>query len=404
MNTAALGFSKALALALEHMKPLGIENIELANSIDRVAALDLFALVEAPSVDSSLKDGYAVTYPDVAGATPENPICLNLAGHLDAGGIHTITLEPGNCVRVLTGARIPAGADAVVSEEFAKHEGNTIFFMNDIKPGQNILHRGRDVQSRTCIIQQGEKITPGIAGLIAAAGHSIVPVFRNPVVAIIGTGDEIVMPGEPLDEGQLYASNIITLNTWCKKYQMKTLMKVVPDNLDALTSTLKTLCVHADAVITSGGAWTGDRDLVARTLEGLGWREYFHQVRMGPGKAVGFGMLDNKPVFILPGGPPSNMIGFLEIALPGLLVMSGHTGSGLPRIHAGLAADLEGPNRDWTYFFFGSLEEQGEYPVFHPLKGSSRLRDMAVADAIAILPEEQEKLKKGSVISVQVLK
>ena len=139
-----------------------------------------------------------------------------------------------------------------------------------------------------------------MAGLLAAAGHSRVPVFRKPVVGIIGTGDEIVEPGKPLTEGKLYASNIITLAGWCARYKMKTRMTIVKDDHDALFNALKKLANETDALITSGGAWTGDHDLVAHVLEGLGWQKVFHRIRMGPGKAVGFGMLENKPVFVLP--------------------------------------------------------------------------------------------------------
>ena len=368
MKKLSLGLEKALSITLEHIKPLAVESIELTESTDRVAASDLYALVDSPSMDSSLKDGYAVLSHEVADATPEMPVRLKLAGHLAAGGKKDIELKPGTTVRVLTGARIPAGADAVLSEEFAKPEGNDVLVMNFAEPGRNILRRGRDVESRNCIIKQGQQISPGIIGLIAAAGHSTVPVFKNPTVAIIGTGDEIVVPGEPLAEGKLYASNIMTINAWCKRYKMKTLMTVVHDDFDTLTNTLKTLSADADAVITSGGAWTGDRDLVAQVLEGLGWQQYFHRIRIGPGKAVGFGMLDGKPVFILPGGPSSNLMGFLQIALPGLLALAGHANPNLPRINARLAADLEGRQRDWTDFFFGRLEEGEGFPVFHPLQ------------------------------------
>jgi len=196
----------------------------------------------------------------------------------------------------------------------------------------------------------------------------------------------------------------MTINAWCERYRMKTLMAVARDDFDTLTSTLKTRSADADAVITSGGAWTGECDLVVQVLEGLGWQQYFHHIRIGPGKAVGFGMLDRKPVFILPGGPPSNLIGFLEIALPGLLALAGYAMCGLPKNHARLAADLEGRERDWTRFFFGRLTEEDGSPVFHPLHGSSRLRDMAEAEAIVCIPEGKECLLKGSVITVQVLK
>jgi len=404
MKKLSLGLEKALSITLEQIRPLAVESVTLAESTDHVAASDLYALVDSPSMDSSLKDGYAVLSHEVAGATPEKPVRLNLAGVLAAGGKKEILLKPGTTVRVLTGARIPAGADAVLSEEFAKPEGNDVLVMNFAEPGRNIQPRGRDVESRSYIIKRGQQLSPGIVGLIAAAGHSMVPVFKNPTVAIIGTGDEIVVPGEPLADGKIYASNIMTIDAWCKRYKMKTLMTVVHDDFDTLTSTLKTISAEADAVITSGGAWTGDRDLVAQVFEGLGWQQYFHRIRIGPGKAVGFGMLDGKPVFILPGGPSSNLMGFLQIALPGLLALAGHAHPNLPRINARLAADLEGRERDWTDFFFGRLEEEKGFPVFHPLKSSSRLRAIAEAEAIAAIPEGQDNLLEGSVISVQLLK
>jgi molybdopterin molybdotransferase len=232
----------------------------------------------------------------------------------------------------------------------------------------------------------------------------MVPVYKNPTVAIIGTGDEVVLPGTPLTEGKLYASNILTINAWCRRYRMKTVMTVVHDDFETLTSTFRTMAAGSDALITSGGAWTGDRDFVAQVLEGLGWKQYFHRIRIGPGKAVGFGMLDKKPVFILPGGPSSNLMGFLQIALPGLLALAGHADPSLPLINARLAEDLEGRQRDWTNFFFGRLEDGADFPFFHPLRDESRLRSIAEADAIACIPEGQGVLPKGSVVPVQVLK
>ena len=404
MNTLSLGLEKALSLTLEHIRPLTVESIKLAESTDHVAGSDLYALVDSPSRDASSKDGYAVLSHEVTDATPETPVRLRLAGCLAAGGKQDIELKLGTTVRVLTGARIPADADAVVADEFVKPEGNDVLIMNSAEPGQNILPRGRDVESRKCIIKRGRQISPGMIGLMAAAGHSMVPVFKNPTVAILSIGDEMVAPGEPLAEGELYASNIMTINAWCKRYRMKTFMKVVRDDFDSLTSTLKTVSADTDAVITNGGAWTGDRDLVAHVLEGLGWQKCFHRIRIGPGKAAGFGMLGGKPVFILPGGPCSNLIGFLQIALPGLLALAGHANPGLPRIDAQLASDLEGRGRDWTHFFFGRLEEEDGFPVFHPLKGGSRLRAIAEAEAIASLPEGLDNLMGGSVISVQLLK
>jgi molybdopterin molybdotransferase len=400
----SLGLKEALRLTLECIKPLPPEKVALVDSVDRVAASDLYALVDSPSTDASLKDGYAVVSREIAGATAETPVRLRLLGSMAAGGERDIAVKQGTTVRVLTGARIPTGADAVVAEEFVKRGEGEVLIETFAEPGRNILPCGSDVASRSCILRSGRQISPGMAGLLAAAGHSTVPVFRNPVVGIIGTGDEIVEAGNPLAEGKLYASNIMTLTGWCTTYKMKARMTIVKDDHDAISDVLRMLSDETDAVITSGGAWAGDRDIVARVLEGLGWKRVFHWIRIGPGKAVGFGMLHEKPVFILPGGPSSNLMGFLQIALPGLLALSGHANPGLTGTNARLASDLRGRDPDWTDFFFGTLEPGDGLPTFYPLKKQSRLGSIAEATAVASIPEGQEYLLEGSVIYVQLLK
>lgn len=403
MKGMTLGLKEALSLTLEGIKPLPVEEVSLVESVDRVAAEDLHALVDSPSMDSSRKDGYAVLAHEVAEATAENPVRLSLVGFMAAGGEEDIEVQPGTTVRVLTGARIPAGADAVVAEEYVKRGKDEVLVESFAEP-KNILRRGSDVATGTSILRAGRQISPVMAGLLAAAGHSRIPVYRNPLVGIIGTGDEIVEPGNPLPEGKLYASNIMTLAGWCNRYQMKSRTVVVKDDHEALLNTLKTMAEATDAVITSGGAWTGDHDMVALVLKELGWKEAFHRIRMGPGKAVGFGMLGQKPVFVLAGGPPSNLMGFLQIALPGLLALSGHANPGLPRLKARLASEIEDGEGDWTDFFFGTLEFGDGLPNFYPMKKRVRLNAIAEATAVGEIPEGKASLTEGATISVQLLK
>lgn len=403
MKSISLGLKDALCLTLENIKPLSAENVPLIDSVDRVAASDLHALVDSPAMDSSRKDGFAVLSHDVAKATAETPVRLHVLGSMAAGGENNIQVEPGTTVRVLTGAAIPTGADGVVAEEYVKKGVHEVLIEAFAEP-KNILRRGSDVAFGKCILRKGQQISPILAGLLAAAGHSIVPVFRNPVVGIIGTGDEIVAPGTPLTEGKLYASNITTLAGWCNIYRMNTRITIVKDDHAALSDTLKKMAAETDALITSGGAWTGDHDMVAPILEELGWKEIFHRIRMGPGKAAGLGFLDKKPVFILAGGPPSNLMGFLQIALPGILALSGHSSPGLPRITARLASELSEGDPDWTDFFFGTLEMNDELPNFFPMPKRSRLSCLADATAVASIPEGKAYLEEGSVISVQMLK
>ena len=143
--------------------------------------------------------------------------------------------------------------------------------------------------------------------------------------------------------------------------------------------------------------------MVASVLGSLGWEQVFHRIRIGPGKGVGFGMLGGKPVFVLPGGPPSNLMAFLQIALPGLQALSGDAHPGLPRIRARLGSDLVGGDRDWTDFFFGTLSLEGEMVVFYPMMKRSRLSAVAGATAIGAIPEGEDSLHEGEVIGVQLI-
>ncbi len=404
MKNMSLGLKEALRLTLEIIKPLAAENVSLVDSIGRIAASNLNALVDSPAIDTSRKDGYAVISQEVAEATAENPVRLRLLGSMAAGGDNDFQVTPGTTVRILTGARIPAGADSVVSEEFVQQLDSEVLVETFTGPGRNIRPRGSDVALREPILKANRRITPAVAGLLAAAGYSTIPVFRNPVVGIIGTGDEIVEPGKPLPEGGVYASNIMTLAGFCHKYNMQARLTIAKDDYTDLYNALKLMSSETDAVLTSGGAWTGERDLMAQVLGELGWQGVFHRIRIGPGKAVGFGLLDKKPVFILAGGPSSNLMGYLQIALPGLLALSGHANPGLPWIKARLALDLKG-EPGWTDFFYGTIEYAGDgLPEFYPMKKHAPVTSIAKATAVASLTEKQDCLLAGEIINVQFLR
>ena len=403
IRTLAIGLEEALSMTLARIRPLETETVELMDSVDRVVARDLHAEVDSPSVDASLKDGYAVLSREVAAATSERPVRLKQIGCVAAGGRNDLRVEPGTTIQVLTGAKIPPGADAVVSEEFTRADGEDILIKIFAEPGRNILPRGSDVGLGKRIARRGQRLNPGMVGMLAASGHHRVPVVRNPKVAVIATGDEVVAPGQPLPEGKLYASNITTLGSWCRRYGMETNLHHVKDDPDEILNILKKVAENSDAILTSGGAWTGDRDMVAKILAQLGWDQVFHRIRIGPGKAVGFGLLNEKPVFILPGGPPSNLMGFLQIALPGLLTLGGYRRPALPTASVRLSSELTGRFDDWTQFIFGVIENGNELPVFRSLEGMSRLRSMAEAEAVVAIPEGKTVLPAGSVVSVQLL-
>ncbi|MFH1489951.1 MAG: molybdopterin molybdotransferase MoeA, partial [Pseudomonadota bacterium] len=287
-------------------------------------------------------------------------------------------------------------------DELTTPEGDAVLVRRPAEPGRNILPKGFDVTAGNLVAPAGSVLTPGPAGLLAAAGYGEIPVFRKVKAAVISTGDEVVAPGRPLGKGKVFASNMVTLNAWCRRYHMETVTEVVPDDWDSIKGALeKAVDIH-DAVLTSGGAWFGDRDMVAKILDQLGWKKHFHRARLGPGKAVGFGMLRDTPIFILPGGPPSNLIAFLEIALPGLLKLGGRNNPSLPSVTVFLTETLTGM-KEWTQFIFGRIDTQDDKTRFIPLKGKSRLRSMAEAEGIVTIPEGIETLPEGTEVPAQVL-
>jgi len=221
-------------------------------------------------------------------------------------------------------------------------------------------------------------------------------------VAIIATGDEVILPGRSLKAGQVYASNLLTLNAWCRKYGLDTWLEVAKDNAQAIKACLKRGLETHDAVLTSGGAWSGDRDLMAMVLDELAWQKIYHRVRLGPGKAVGFGRLEQTPVFILPGGPPSNLVAFLQLALPGLMKLSGIRNFKLAQSPAILKETVKG-QRSWTQAVFGCLTVENGIRYFRPRKGISRLKSIAAADSLLLIPEGVARIAAGENAMAQVL-
>lgn len=403
MRKTYIGFPRASELILANVHTLSPERRRLSDCLGAIAAEDIHALVDAPSASTSLKDGYAVRSVDIARASSETPVKLSLTGVSAAGALEQTAVQPYSAVRILTGGRIPLHADAVVAEEFTRLVTDGVIVQKITEAGRNILTRGTDVAAGEKIVAAGARLTPGRLGLLAAAGKSHIQVYRNPRVAIVATGDEILLPGSPLKAGQLYASNAVTLEAWCRRFNCETILIIVPDQRDAIIAVLRDAITTCDAVLTSGGAWSGERDLVRQTLEDLGWQKVFHRVRLGPGKATGMGIVDQCPVFMLPGGPPSNLIGFLKLALPGIMKLGGQRKNGLSQKDAIASEEIRGQD-DWTQAIFGRLaiDEDGRC-LFQPDRQASRLKAMGDADALLTIPEGIDRIDAGSSVAIEIL-
>jgi molybdopterin molybdotransferase len=398
-----IGFRQALELTLANVSSAGTEKRPLLDSVGRILAEDLQAMVDSPSVSTSRKDGFAVAPEDLKSASPGSPVRLKLAGSLGAGDLRPVSLNHGQAVRVTTGALIPAGADAVISEEFCRIEGETLVCLNTAEAGRNILKRGTDVRSGEIVASSGSELKPPLLGLIAAAGYGAVRVHKVPRAAVIATGDEVVAPGAPLPEGKLYASNMVAIGAWLSLYGIPFETAIIPDRSEAIREAIQSRLAGADVFITSGGAWGSEKDLLLNVVADMGWTGIYHRVRMGPGKPVGFGILDGRPFFVLPGGPPSNEMAFLQLCLPALMKMKGAASSVFPMVSARLSDRVTG-ERGWTEFIHTRLEKRPDAILAIPSRLQSRLKSMAEKEALIIIPEERDEIPAGETIGVQLLR
>lgn len=394
-----IGFQQAYERTLSSLLPLEGEELDIEQCIDRVLAVDAFAKVDSPSVDASLKDGYAVLASDIAQAGRTNPIALKLKGMVGAGATSGGDLVSGETMRILTGARLPIGADTVVADEYVQVKEKMIVIDKPLEKGFNVLPRGADVAQGEQILRKGNRMIAGRIGLAAAAGLNALRVCRRPRIWLAATGDEVVLPGMPIRSGQLYASNIATIDAWCRRYAMLTSVALVRDDRTAIRDALASALPKHDAFITSGGAWKGDRDFMSRVLSELGWEKIFHRIRLGPGKAAGFGILQRKPVFILPGGPASNLAAFLTLVLPALLRLAGWSDPVLPLAQAALVRSVNGQT-DWTQAVFGNLIARDGSVHFDPFTKGNRLQALYRATALLLIPEGVSHLPEGEVVAV----
>jgi len=405
-GTGYIGYGEAFDIIGANVQPVGDEALSLNRCVCRVAAADLVARVSYPSVDVSLKDGFAVKSTDVVYADRRKPVRLKVAGAAFAGVKYDGQVKDGSAVKICSGAAIPDGADAVVSGEFCEEVApGEVAIKADAGPGRNILHAGVEVKAGTTIAKRGENLLPGKLGLAAAAGINRARVHRRPRVAIISIGDEVVSPGEKLHIGQLYASNLVTMEAWLSSFGIPCVTSVINDNEDSIRQELKRHLPNVDAILTSGGAWGSERDLVVGTLNNLGWQLLFHHVRMGPGKGTAFGRWEHVPVFCLPGGPSSNEMAFLQLALPALLRMGGEIRHPLQTVTARLTEDVKGRHRAWTEFKDAvvTLDGGGNYTAAL-YKNRSRLQAIAGAGGLICIPEGKEYLRSGDVVPVQLLR
>ncbi|MEI6301717.1 MAG: gephyrin-like molybdotransferase Glp [Betaproteobacteria bacterium] len=319
MNKGLLSVEDALEQLLAGARPVsGTETVATLAATGRVLASAQRSTMNVPPMDNSAMDGYALRLADLAGPGAR----LQVAQKIYAGSVGT-ALQPGTAARIFTGAPIPAGADAVVMQEHCSQEGDTVIVKQLPKPGEWVRRVASDIPDGGEILAAGMRLRPQDTGLAASVGIASLPVHRRVRLALFFTGDELVMPGDPLPPGRIYNSNRFTLNGLAQLFGCEVRdYGIVPDNLEATRDVLRRAAAENDIIVTSGGVSVGDADFVKPAVEAEG-ELLMWKIAMKPGRPLAFGRVGNASFIGLPGNPVSSFVTFLIFVRPFLLKSQG---------------------------------------------------------------------------------
>ncbi|MDQ7849957.1 MAG: molybdopterin molybdotransferase MoeA [Armatimonadota bacterium] len=393
-------------LAVLAPAPLGTETVPLEEALDRILAADLVAGEDLPPFDRSTVDGFAVRAADTAGAGEAAPVRLRLSGEVHMGQAAGAQVRPGEAVRVPTGGMLPPGADAVVMQEDVRADGATLEVRRALRPGENVLPRGEDVPAGSVVLRAGRRLRPQDLGILAGLGHSRVLVRRRPTVAIASSGDEVVPPDRSPRLGQVRDMNTYTLGGLVQRAGgVPVRFPILPDDLSAVESWLRTAVEAHDVVLISGGSSVGERDVVPEAIRALGPPGIVVRgVAIRPGKPTVLAVAGTRPVIGLPGNPVSAMVIFDVFVRPVLARLLGLAEDPRPgvRIRARAARALVAPAEREEHARV-ALEARGEDLWAHPLPAQSGLlTSMVRADGIVIVPAGA-RVDVGEPVEVELL-
>jgi molybdopterin molybdotransferase len=398
-------FEQAHAHVLDTVQVLSPIALPLTEAFGCVVAEDLIAANDLPEFASSAMDGFAVRSSDVAPATPTSPVDLKIVGRALIGRHPDATVGGGEAVRIATGAPIPAGADTIVPIENADVSGERVRIIDGSSPGTHIRPAGEDVRAGQVLVSQGRRLGPPEMGLLANAGHGTPLVHPRPRVVVLSTGDELIPPTETPEFGQVRDSNAYTLFAALKEVGAIPVMAgIVKDDVESLKETVFDYLIQADAFISSGGVSVGERDVVKAAFFRRGAVE-FYKVAMQPGMPQGFGNIEGKPYFGLPGNPVSVFVSYEVFVRPAVMKMMGRTQTERPQITATLTEDVKGP-KGKLQFARVNVERGDKGWVATPTgaRGSNLISTVSRANGFALIPAGVELAPRGSQVRVMVFR
>lgn len=399
--------SDAQKQILDSFSPLSIETIKIENSLYRILAEPVIADQPSPSFDNSSMDGVAVLAEDIKNATSENPITLDIVGTIPAGDISNNTIKPGQAMQIMTGAKIPEGADCVVQVEHTNLDFSKPIYSDQVlvyqsaKQGTNIRKLGNFYTKGKTLLSPGQKIRPQDVALLAMTGMPVVKVVRKPQIGLLTTGDELVPPGDPISPGKIRDTNSYMLSALLESNGAEVVPSgIIPDDIEAVKFALQQLKdTGVDLILTSGGVSVGAYDIVRRVIENDGklklWR-----VNMRPGKPLAFGEFMDIPFIGLPGNPVSAFVGFQVFVRPALQKMM--TGNIIP-FTTQKARLLEAVSSDGRETYIpATLTNLKNEPVVRPAsnQSSGNLYALIPGNSLIILSLGVKFLNKGELVDV----
>lgn len=382
------------------VRPIPAESVPVAQALGRVLARDVAAPFDVPPADNSAVDGYAVRVTDLV---PGGRARLRVVSDLPAGSTYQGTLGPGEALRIMTGAPLPAGADTVVPQELAEREDGTVR-LEAVDAGANVRARGEDVRAGAVVLAPGAVLRPQELGLLASLGLHEAWVHGRPRVALLSTGDEVVEPGLPRKPGQIYDANRFSLHGLVEAAGATPVdFGIVPDVRDVLRVRLLEAADSAHVVLTSGGVSVGVYDLVKQVLAEIGGIDFW-QVAMQPGRPLAVGKIGESHFFGLPGNPVASMLCFLLFVRPALWKLAGRRQLEPPRFTAVATEPMrkKAGRREFKRGILSFTERGWEVATTGP-QGSGILSSMVVANCLIILEEPRGDVKPGEAVLVEPL-
>lgn len=401
-----ISIEEARNIVKEHIKLNPTETVLVTEAVGRIVAHDLVSDIDVTPFDDSAMDGFAVITSDLAQASDNNPVTLTCVDHIGAGGVFEGTLQSGQTARIMTGALVPEGADAIVKIEDVAFTGegsigDAITFRAPTKLGHNIRKAGEEAKAGDVVVEAGELITAAGAGLLAACGNLYVDVYKRPMVGLISIGSELVEADEVPGRGMIRNSNVWAMQAYVAQAGgMAKVYPTVPDDVDAIKAVYLQAVSECDLVVSTGGACLGDFDLTPGILMELGTM-HFERVSVKPGKSQPFGEINGTPVFVLSGNPAASSMGFELYVRLAMRAMQGYTQLDRPTVKARITCDIR--KKDPRVFLERAVlsrASDGGFEVVTLKNQSSALFGaLQRCNCFAVIPEGLDGVRAGDEVT-----